>query len=109
MTIVAITFLLDPMTYNSLATARGNTPALTQSSPYPIKVSYDRCLMRRFGQCCLGLDGDDQDESCTQGIEWIGCENCGGWYHSVCVGLGKDSMATPFYCMCNNRLDVQEM
>lgn len=95
-----------------LGTARGHLSAPQSSTYHPIKVSFDRCLMRRFGQCCLSLDGDERDNTCTQGIDWISCENCGGWYHSVCVGVCKDyvsSISTPFYCMCTNLSMEPEM
>ena len=27
------------------------------------------------------------DKSSTALISWVGCESCGLWYHSICVGL----------------------
>ena len=33
------------------------------------------------------------DEASTSVISWVGCENCGSWYHSICVGLGEKHQA----------------
>ena len=98
-----------------IGTARRNisAPHVQPSTDHLINVSFDRCLMRRFGQCCLGLDGDEDDDTCTQGIDWISCENCGGCYHNIiCVGVCKEyisSISTPFYCMCINHSSEPEM
>ena len=57
------------------------TPGPTVSKPAPLQISYGHCLMIRYGQCAIALEGDEADETCTEGIEWITCDNCGGWYH----------------------------
>ena len=73
------------------------------SKSAPLQVSYRHCLMIRFGQCAIALEGDDADETCTEGIEWITCDNCGGWYHTVCIGVCKAFLSSnPFYCMCSS-------
>ena len=78
-------------------------PALSQ-------VSFEHCLMSRFGQCALALEGDQVDKSCTEGIEWIACGKCEGWYHSVCVGVCKSFVTyKTFYCMCTPSLNTSDM
>lgn len=36
-----------------------------------VKVSYDRCVMNRYGQCSLSMFGDPSDEASLTGIAWI--------------------------------------
>jgi len=53
-----------------------------------------------------GDDGDTEgNESCICNGKaddelWIGCSDCGGWYHAGCVGLSKTSVALldNYYC-----------
>ena len=75
----------------------------SQAMPASAKsVSYNRCIMNRYNQCALSLDGDPNDPTSTEGIEWLACDSCGSWYHSVCVGFCQQYCDTqPFHCMCN--------
>ena len=79
-------------------------PSISKS--VPLQVSFEYCLMIRFGQCAIALEGDEEDETCTEGIDWIACDNCGGRYHTVCIGVHKAFFSSnkPFYCMCSSSL-----
>ena len=83
------------------------SPGPTVSKPIPLQISYGHCLINRYGQCAIALEGDEADETCTEGIEWIICDNCGGWYHMVCIGVCKAFLSTnPFYCMCSSSVST---
>ena len=64
----------------------------------PPTVKYDRCLMSRHGQC--NFSGSTEP---TDGIDWIACDRCDGWFHSVCVGFSAEfARDRAFLCMCSS-------
>ena len=69
-----------------------------------LKVHFHHCLMHRFGQCVVDKFGDTNDPSMMEGIDWLCCERCKSWYHSVCTGLCKeylDQHRYDFVCSCS--------
>ena len=56
-----------------------------------------------------GEDSDTTCEICQSRVcpigrrrksdEWVGCDICGGWFHSKCVGVNPKSLGTdPYFC-----------
>ena len=64
-----------------------------------------RTINDMLSQFATGTSNDKEDHeacsstSCTTDesegvvITWVGCKNCGLWYHWVCAGLGDKSQA----------------
>ena len=74
-----------------------------QEFKHDFEVSFKFCVMYQYGQCAIDLDGSADDPTCTEGIDWIACDHCGSWYHSVCVGLSATFCEQrTFFCSCKS-------
>ena len=44
---------------------------------------------------------EEWEEETEEEETWIGCDNCGGWFHAKCIDEDTDEINTTNYtCMC---------
>ena len=65
-----------------------------------VQVVSQYCLRKKIDYCCV-----EELECSAQDCDWVQCDRCEGWYHSICIGVCSIFFENEEFVCCKSQAE----